>query len=72
MFQITCPGVCLCPIGDIELSIICLKSNFRTLPRPPHFPIILHEAFTVIGFYKNVNCLTQLQRTLCMYMSKNQ
>lgn len=51
--QVTCPGVCLCPSGDIEVSLICLQHHFRTLPQPPRFPILLHETFTVSGFYRD-------------------
>lgn len=48
----TCPGVCLCPSGDVELSLTCLQYHFRTAPKSPRFPILLHETFTVNGFYR--------------------
>lgn len=62
----TCPGVCLCPSGDVEVSLICLQHHFRTMPKPPRFPILLHETFTVGGFYReDFMRREQFERLLC-------
>lgn len=55
----------MCPSGEVELSLICLQHHFRTVPKPPRFPVLLHETFTASGFYREDFMLREhFERTL--------
>lgn len=62
--QVTCPGVWLCQSGPIKLMIRTLGYTFYTRPVQPRFPLILHEIFTVEGYFKDVRTANDLRLKL--------
>lgn len=52
--QVNCPGVWLCQSGPVKLMIRTLGYTFYTQAVQPRFPLILHELFTVEGYFRDV------------------
>lgn len=62
--KIECPGVWLCSAGgSIEVTICCLGYFFKTRA-PGRFPIMIHQVFTMEGFFYNVDSFSSMDRTL--------
>lgn len=63
-FQISCPGVWLCPSGYVEITLKTLGYFFKTGPMEPKFPLLAHESFAMEGFFKSVKTLEDLEKAI--------
>lgn len=64
MFQITCPGVWLCPNGKVALRITSLGSTLESHRVSPIFPLLFHNEFNFKKTFTRLAALTELQRNL--------
>lgn len=63
-FQITCPGVWLCPNGKVALRITTLGSTLESHRVSPIFPLLFHNEFNFKKTFTRLAALTELQRNL--------
>lgn len=64
MFQVTCPGVWLCPNGEVALQIDTLDCRTESRRASPIFPLLFHERLTFSKVFGQKASLAELQRTL--------
>lgn len=64
LFQITCPGVWLCPNGKVALRISSLGSTLESHRVSPIFPLLFHNEFNFKKTFTRLAALTELQRNL--------
>ena len=74
--QVTCPGVWLCPNGQITMSIYMLGAITNTLPVEPSFPLLFHERFIYTKVNKciqssslSIHSQVWFDATTCLYMT---
>lgn len=64
-FKIECPGVWLCSAGgSVEITIRCLGYFFKTRPAPERFPILVHQVYTMEGYFQNIDSFSGMDRIL--------
>jgi E3 SUMO-protein ligase RanBP2 len=63
-FQVTCPGVWLCPNGTMALQINTLNSHVETCRKTPIFPLFFHNKFVFNKVFDRTVSLAELQCTL--------
>ncbi|KAK2586554.1 hypothetical protein KPH14_011442 [Odynerus spinipes] len=64
LHAVTCPGVWLCPNGEIALQINTLNYNIESRRMMPVFPLLFHEKFTFEKMFARVVTLVELQQSL--------
>ncbi|XP_006557770.1 spermatogenesis-associated protein 6 isoform X2 [Apis mellifera] len=64
LHAITCPGVWLCPNGEIALRITSLGSVLESHRVSPIFPLLFHNEFNFKKTFTRLAALTELQRIL--------
>lgn len=64
LFQITCPGVWLCPSGKVALRITSLGSTLESHRVSPIFPLLFHNEFHLKKTFTRLAALTELQQNL--------
>nr|XP_031827117.1 uncharacterized protein LOC116424627 isoform X2 [Nomia melanderi] len=62
LFQITCPGVWLCPSGKVALRITSLGSTLESHRVSPIFPLLFHNEFHFEKTFTRLAALTELQQ----------
>ncbi|CAK9832002.1 Spermatogenesis associated 6-like protein [Anthophora retusa] len=70
LHAITCPGVWLCPNGEVALRITSLGSTLESHRVSPIFPLLFHNEFNFKKTFTRLAALTELQRNLeqeCLY-----
>lgn len=63
-FQVTCPGVWLCPNGKVALRINTLNLRAETRRISPIFPLLFHDRFAFSKVFTHVVSLADLQHVL--------
>lgn len=61
---VTCPGVWLCPNGNVQLLFSMLGQEVQTKRLPPVFPLLFHEKLTFQKTFSNAGCLAEVQDSL--------
>ncbi|XP_043250028.1 uncharacterized protein LOC122396019 [Colletes gigas] len=64
LHAITCPGVWLCPNGNVALRITSLGSTLQSHRVSPIFPLLFHNEFNFKKTFTRLAALTELQRNL--------
>lgn len=64
MFQVTCPGVWLCPNGKVALRITSLGCTLESHRVSPIFPLLFHSEFKFKKTFTRLAALTELQWNL--------
>ncbi|KOC68820.1 Spermatogenesis associated 6-like protein [Habropoda laboriosa] len=70
LHAVTCPGVWLCPNGEVALRITSLGSTLESHRVSPIFPLLFHNEFNFKKTFTRLAALTELQRNLeqeCLY-----
>lgn len=71
LFKITCPGVWLCPSGQLSLQMYMLDTCVQTSSAKPIFPLYFEEKFIFCKIFHKAQRLSDLQRLLtdeCLYI----
>lgn len=63
-YQVTCPGVWLCPSGKISLQLCMLDSCIQTMGLLPNFPLLYREKYIFYKVFYKARSLSDLQRLL--------
>ncbi|KAK9293626.1 hypothetical protein QLX08_011483 [Tetragonisca angustula] len=64
LHAITCPGVWLCPNGQVALRITSFGSTLESHRVSPIFPLLFHNEFNFKKTFTRLAALTELQRNL--------
>ncbi|XP_049954650.1 spermatogenesis-associated protein 6 isoform X1 [Schistocerca serialis cubense] len=60
----TCPGVWLCPDGEVSVKLKLFGDFAETMHVEPVFPMLFHEKFTFQKIFPDISFLTDLQEAL--------